>query len=238
VEAANRYADQDAAACKKIGEYGAELIRDGARVSTHCNAGWLAFVDWGSALSPVYYAAREQKKKVFVYADETRPRCQGANLTAWELVNEQIPHAVIADNVTGALMHQKRIDIVIVGSDRIARNGDIANKIGTYSSAVVAHENGIPFYVAAPVSTIDPDCPSGDHIPIEERDENETLYVQGKDDGGRISRVRIAPEQSHALNIAFDVTPARYVAGIITEHGIVPASHEGIGRALAGPAEG
>ncbi len=236
VDAANRYADLDALACKKIGEYGAELIRDGARVSTHCNAGWLAFVDWGSALSPVYYAAQEQKKRLFVYADETRPRCQGANLTAWELVNEEIPHAIIADNVTGALMKQKRIDIVIVGSDRIARNGDIANKIGTYSSAVVAHENGIPFYVAAPISTIDPDCPSGENIPIEERDENETLYVQGKDDAGNLSRVRIAPEKSHALNIAFDVTPAKYIAGIITERGIVPASYEGIGRALNGTA--
>ncbi|MBN1364617.1 MAG: S-methyl-5-thioribose-1-phosphate isomerase [Syntrophaceae bacterium] len=233
VRRANLYADMDASACKKIGEFGAGLIKDNAKVSTHCNAGWLAFVDWGSALSPVYYAVKEQNKNLFVYVDETRPRCQGANLTAWELVNENIPHLIIADNVTGALMYQKKIDIVFVGADRIARNGDIANKIGTYSSAVVAHDNNIPFYVAAPVSTIDANCPSGDNIPIEERDENEILYVQGKDDAGAISRVRISPEGSHALNIGFDVTPAKYITGIITEMGIYPASYDGVTQILS-----
>jgi methylthioribose-1-phosphate isomerase len=232
VRQANLYADMDASACKRIGKFGASLIKDNANISTHCNAGWLAFVDWGSALSPVYYAVKEQSKNLFVYVDETRPRCQGSNLTAWELVNENIPHLIIADNVSGALMYQKKIDIVFVGADRIARNGDVANKIGTYSSAIVAHENNIPFYVAAPVSTIDANCPSGDNIPIEKRDESETLYVQGKDDAGSISRVRISPEGSHALNIGFDVTPAKYITGIITELGIYPASYDGVTRIL------
>lgn len=231
---AERYADYDANACKMIGKFGAELIKDGAKVSTHCNAGWLAFVDWGSALSPVYYAVNEQKKNVFVYVDETRPRCQGSRLTAWELVQEKIPHAIIADNVTGALMWKGEIDLVIVGADRIAANGDVANKIGTYSSAVVAKENGIPFYVAAPSSTIDPDCESGGSIPIEERNQDETLYMFGMDDKGDLSRVRISPAESSALNLGFDVTPAEYIKGIITEKGIFPASKEGISTILRG----
>jgi methylthioribose-1-phosphate isomerase len=232
VSEAQRFADIDSEACRKIGMYGAELIRDGARISTHCNAGWLAFVDWGSALSPVYYAYKEQKKNVFVYVDETRPRCQGSKLTAWELLQENIPHTVIADNVSGALMWKGGIDIVIVGADRIACNGDVANKIGTYSSAVVAKENGIPFYVAAPITTIDPDCESGKSIPIEERDQNETIFVHGTDDNGNFSKVRIAPEGSTALNIGFDVTPAKYITGIITEKGIFPASNIGISEIL------
>jgi methylthioribose-1-phosphate isomerase len=228
VMAAGYYADLDSEACRKIGMHGAHIIKDGARISTHCNAGWLAFVDWGSALSPVYYAVKEEKKNVFVYVDETRPRCQGANLTAWELLQENIPHTIIADNVTGALMWKGKIDLVIVGADRIARNGDVANKIGTYSSAVVAKENGIPFYVAAPITTIDPNCVSGKSIPIEERNQDETLFVSGIDDKGDRSRVRIAPEGCSALNIGFDVTPAEYIKGIITEKGIFPASEKGI----------
>ena len=233
VEGAQFYADLDSEACRMIGKYGAELINDGMHVSTHCNAGWLAFVDWGSALSPVYYAVKEQKKNVFVYVDETRPRCQGANLTAWELLGEKIPHTIIADNVTGALMWRGKIDLVIVGADRIARNGDFANKIGTYSSAVVAKENNIPFYVAAPITTIDPNCPSGKSIPIEERNQDETLFVPGMDDKGNISRVRVAPQGCTALNIGFDVTPAQYISGIITEKGIFPASEKGIEQILA-----
>ncbi len=227
-----RYADLDAEACKKIGEFGADLIKDGANVSTHCNAGWLAFVDWGSALSPVYYAVREQNKNVFVYVDETRPRCQGARLTAWELKQENIPHTIIVDNVTGALMRQGKINIVIVGADRIAANGDVANKIGTYSSAVCAKENNIPFYVAAPSLTIDPNSPTGDSIPIEERDENETLTMFGRDEQGNISRVKMAPEGCSALNISFDVTPAKYISGIITERGIVAANKNAIADML------
>ncbi|MFH0976082.1 MAG: S-methyl-5-thioribose-1-phosphate isomerase [Spirochaetota bacterium] len=234
VKEAQYYADLDAEACRKIGMYGSGLIKDGAQISTHCNAGWLAFVDWGSALSPVYYAVKEQKKNVFVYVDETRPRCQGANLTAWELLQENIPHSIIADNVTGALMWRGKIDIVIVGADRIARNGDVANKIGTYSSAVVAKENKIPFYVAAPITTIDPNCESGRSIPIEERDQDETLFMSGLDAKGNLSKVRIAPKGCTALNIGFDVTPAEYIKGIITENGIFPASKKGIEEILKG----
>lgn len=219
VDTAERLADANAAAGKAIGEHGATLIRDGAHILTHCNAGWLAFVDWGSALAPVYVAAR-QGKEVFVYADETRPRCQGARLTAWELQGERIPHAVIVDNAAGHLMRRGEIDMVIVGADRIAANGDVANKIGTYEKALCAAANDIPFYVTAPMSTIDPHSPSGDVIPIEERDQEEVLYVTGLDDEGTIRRVRVAPERTQARNPAFDVTPARYVKAIITEHGI------------------
>jgi len=231
---AQRFADKDADACKKIGMYGASLIKNGANISTHCNAGWLAFVDWGSALSPIYYAVKEGKKNIFVYVDETRPRGQGSKLTAWELHQENIPHTIIADNVTGALMWKGKIDLVIVGADRIARNGDVANKIGTYSSAVVAKENNIPFYVAAPVTTIDPNCESGKFIPIEERDQDETLFAHGVDDAGNFTRVRLAPAGCTALNIGFDVTPAKYIKGIITENGIFPASKKGINDILKG----
>lgn len=228
------YADGDAEACRLIGRHGAALIKDGANISTHCNAGWLAFTDWGSALSPVYYAVKEEGKRVFIYVDETRPRCQGSKLTAWELQQENIPHTIIADNVSGALMHQGKVDLVIVGADRIARNGDVANKIGTYSSAVCARENGIPFYVAAPANTIDPDCASGETIPIEERSQDETLWVAGIDDRGKITRVRVSPEKSTAYNPGFDITPAKYITGIITEHGIFPAGREGIEKILKG----
>lgn len=217
--AAQAVADEDAAACERIGELGAELLADGSRVSTHCNAGWLAFVDWGSALSPVYKASR-QGKKIFVWADETRPRSQGAKLTAWELSEEGIDHRVIVDGATGHMMKSGLIDLVIVGSDRIAANGDVANKIGTYSSAVLAAENGIPFYVAAPTSTIDFDCPDGDRIPIEERSEDEVRMVEGLSDSGEELGVRITPPGTRAANPSFDVTPNRLVAGIITEKGI------------------
>ncbi|MCP4804713.1 MAG: S-methyl-5-thioribose-1-phosphate isomerase [Proteobacteria bacterium] len=227
VAEAQAIADDDAACCEAIGRHGAELIQDGFRLSTHCNAGWLAFVDWGSALSPMFVAHR-QGKKLFVFVDETKPRGQGARLTAWELLQEGIDHAIICDNATGHYMRTGQIDMVIVGSDRIAANGDVANKIGTYSSAVVAKANGIPFYVAAPTTTIDPDCPSGNDIPIEERDQDEVRKTWGWSDDGEFLAVRTAPEGSPARNPAFDVTPAEYVAGIITEKGIVPATPEGI----------
>ena len=213
-----RLADENAEAGAAIGRHGAELIPDGARILTHCNAGWLAFVDWGSALSPIYTAAR-QGKRVFVYVDETRPRSQGAQLTAWELEGEGIPHAIIADNAAGYFMRRGEIDMVIVGADRIARNGDVANKIGTYEKAVCAAASNIPFYVAAPLSTLDPRCPTGDDIPIEERSQDEVLYIHGRNDRGEMSRVRIAHEGAQARNPAFDVTPARYVKGIITQWG-------------------
>jgi methylthioribose-1-phosphate isomerase len=232
VQEAQHIADQDAEACRRIGEHGAMLVPDGARVSTHCNAGWLAFVDWGSALSPVYAAIR-QGKAVFVWVDETRPRSQGSKLTAWELVQEGVPHRVLCDGASASYMARGEVDMVIVGSDRIAANGDVANKIGTYPAALAAREAGIPFYVAAPTSTIDPDCPSGDAIPIEERDPDEVLYVWGRDDDGRLTRVRIAPAPSGARNPAFDVTPAKLVRGIITEFGVVSATPEGIARALS-----
>jgi len=219
VEEAQAIADENAAAGEAIGRHGAPLLEDGARMLTHCNAGWLAFVDWGSALAPAY-AAKRQGRNVFVYADETRPRSQGSRLTAWELVNEGIEHAVIADNASGFLMQRGEIDLVIVGTDRIAANGDVANKIGTYENAVVAHELGIPFYVTTPTSTIDAACPDGTCIPIEERSPDEVLYAYGLLDSGEFGRVRVAPQQSTARNLAFDVTPARYVTAIITENGI------------------
>jgi methylthioribose-1-phosphate isomerase len=227
VSAAQAVADDDAACCEAIGRHGDPLITASARVSTHCNAGWLAFVDWGSALSPIYVAHRGGKA-VHVFVDETRPRGQGARLTAWELGQEGVSHAVIADNATGHLMAQGEIDMVIVGSDRIAANGDVANKIGTYSSAVVAAALGIPFYVAAPTTTIDPDCPSGDEIPIEERSGDELRYTWGWSDDGQFMRVRTTPTASAIRNPAFDVTPADLIAGIITEKGVVSASTAGI----------
>jgi S-methyl-5-thioribose-1-phosphate isomerase len=220
VQEADLIADEDASACKNIGELGEGLVKDGCRILTHCNAGWLAFVDWGSALSPVYCAKRTGKK-VFVWVDETRPRCQGARLTAWELREERIDYAVIADNASGFFMARGDVDMVIVGSDRIAENGDVANKIGTYEKAVLAKENGIPFYVAAPTSTIDWNCPSGKHIPIEERDETEVLGIMGRDENDHIKRIFITPKGTKARNPAFDVTPSRYITGIITEKGIV-----------------
>jgi len=216
---AEELADENAQAGEDIGKWGATLIPDGARILTHCNAGWLAFVDWGSALAPVYMAKR-QGKQVFVYADETRPRSQGARLTAWELEGEGVPHAVIADNAAGHLMRRGEIDMVIVGTDRIARNGDVANKIGTYEKAVCARMNGIPFFVTAPVSTIDPQCLSGNDIPIEERDADEVLYAYGMSDEGQFSRVRLVHAGGQARNPAFDVTPSRFVTRIITQRGI------------------
>jgi len=228
VQIAEAIADEDAASCKKIGEYGRDLIKDNYKILTHCNAGWLAFVDYGSALSPIY-AANNQGKNVFVWADETRPRLQGARLTAWELDQEGIDHKIIVDNVSGCLMWRDMVDMVIVGSDRIASNGDVANKIGTYEKAVLAKENKIPFYVAAPTSTIDMNCKSGKHIPIEERDENEVLYIDGFcERTNQVEEVKISSGNSHAYNYAFDVTPAKYVKGIITEKGIVKPNRKEI----------
>jgi len=229
VAAAQAVADDDAACCEAIGHHGTPLVQDGFRVSTHCNAGWLAFVDWGSALSPIFTAHRAGRK-VFVWVDETRPRGQGSRLTAWELMGEGIDHAVIADNATGHFMRTGQVDMVIVGSDRIAANGDVANKIGTYSSAVVAKANGIPFYVAAPTTTIDADCPTGADIPIEERSPDEVAYTWGWSDEGRFQRVRTTPEGGSCRNPAFDVTPAELVTGIITEKGLIPATSAGIAQ--------
>ncbi|HPR18425.1 MAG TPA: s-methyl-5-thioribose-1-phosphate isomerase, partial [Candidatus Cloacimonadota bacterium] len=185
VETAQAIADKDAEDSRKIGEFGNELIEDGMRILTHCNAGWLAFTDFGTALSPIYLAHRAGKN-IFVYADETRPRSQGARLTAWELKNEGVPHLIIPDNAAAHLMQQGKIDLVIVGADRIAVNGDVANKIGTLEKAICAHEFGIPFYVAAPSSTFDAICPTGTEIPIEERSQEEVLYQTGPDEEGEM----------------------------------------------------
>ncbi len=227
VDAAVAVCDDDAASCRRIGELGAPLVASGPRVSTHCNAGWLAFVDWGSALAPIYAAFRGGADP-FVYVDETRPRQQGSQLTAWELGQEGVRHAIIADNATGHYLRRGAIDLVIVGSDRIAANGDVANKIGTYTSALAARAAGVPFYVAAPTTTIATHTPTGDHIPIEERDGDEVLYAWGWSDEGRFIRVRTSPATSTARNPAFDVTPAELVTGIVTERGIIPATAEGI----------
>jgi len=212
---AEAIAQEYIAVCKKIGENGNKLIDDNSRILTHCNAGWLATVDWGTALAPIYYAKRFGKK-VFVFVDETRPRMQGARLTAWELAQEGIEHAVIADNSAGYYMQQGEIDLCIVGADRIAANGDVANKIGTYEKAVLAKENGIPFYVAAPRMTFDFKCPSGDQIPIEERSGEEVTKIFSEK-----GIVQVANPSSPARNPAFDVTPAKYIKGYITEKGVL-----------------
>lgn len=229
---ADRLADESAERCRRIGEHGAGLIERGMRVLTHCNAGWLACVDWGTALSPVYVAHREGRAPR-VFADETRPRMQGANLTAWELGHENVECEIIADNAAGLLARRGEIQLVITGADRIAANGDAANKIGTYEKALIAKANKIPFYVAAPASTFDLDCPSGDAIPIEERDANEVLYTCGKNERGEMVRVRTAPEGARARNPAFDVTPAELITGLITEHGIIEPSIEAIRRTFS-----
>jgi methylthioribose-1-phosphate isomerase len=227
VAEAQRLADQDAATSRRIGEHGAALIGDGAGIATHCNAGCLAFVDYGTALAPLHLA-HAAGKRFTVYVDETRPRGQGTRLTAWELHNASIEHVIIADNALAALMSQGAIDLMIVGADRIAMNGDVANKIGTLEKAIVANAFGVPFYVAAPIATIDPACPDGSAIPIEERAQEEVLYQTGRTADGRIETVLVASPGSPARNPAFDVTPARYVTGLITEAGIIPPRPEAI----------
>ncbi|MDO9578478.1 MAG: S-methyl-5-thioribose-1-phosphate isomerase [Candidatus Cloacimonadales bacterium] len=223
VETAQAVADKDAEDSHKIGEFGNELIQDGFRILTHCNAGWLAFTDFGTALSPIYLA-HQTGKNIFVYVDETRPRGQGARLTAWELQNEGIPHLIIPDNAAAHLMQQGKIDLVIVGADRIAANGDVANKIGTLEKAICAREFGIPFYVAAPTSTFDESCPTGKDIPIEGRSSEEVLYQTGPDENGEMHKILVCSPGSDAFNPAFDVTPAKYITGIITEKGIIKNS--------------
>ncbi len=208
---AQAIADEDVETNRRMGAYGAELIEDGDNILTHCNTGALATVDYGTALG-VIRTAHEQGKRIHVWVDETRPRLQGARLTAWELMELGIPMTLIADNAAGHLMRTGKVDIVLVGADRIARNGDVANKIGTYKLAVLAKENGVPFYSVAPTSTIDLSIASGEEIPIEERDAQEVTHIGG---------VPIAPEGVRAYNPAFDVTPHRYITGIVTEKGIV-----------------
>ncbi|UCG69659.1 MAG: S-methyl-5-thioribose-1-phosphate isomerase [Thermoplasmata archaeon] len=210
-EAAENYVDSILEKCKWIGEHGEALILDGAKILTHCNAGALATVDYGTALAPIRMA-HGNGKNIFVFVDETRPRLQGARLTAWELANEDIPHALIADNAAGHFMQKGEIDLVIVGADRITKNGDAANKIGTYEKAVLAKENNIPFYVAAPISTFDMSIEDGTEIPIEERSKEEVLRIRGNE---------IAPKQTQVKNPAFDVTPGKYITMFITEYGLI-----------------
>jgi len=223
VTEAQSIADEDADASLKIGEYGNELIHDGDKIATHCNAGWLAFVDYGTALSPVY-KSHLSGKNVFVFADETRPRSQGARLTAWELNNAGVPHAIIPDNATAWYMSQGKIDLMIVGADRIAANGDTANKIGTLEKAIAAKYFNIPFYVAAPFSTIDRDCQNGSHIKIEERSQDEVLYQDGITDEGKREKILVCSPGSPAMNPAFDVTPVELITGFITEKGIIKSA--------------
>jgi S-methyl-5-thioribose-1-phosphate isomerase len=214
------FAEEDVKHCREIGEHGVHLIREGARVLTHCNAGWLAFVDIGSATAPMY-EAHARGRKFHVYCSETRPRSQGASLTAWELAQEGVSHQVISDNAAGHLMQRGQVDLVIVGADRVlGRTGDAANKIGTYTRAVLAQRHDIPFYVAIPLSTIDWHLKSGFDIPIEERDESEVLGAWGVNKAGVREYVRVANPSSHALNPGFDVTPAELITGIITPRGI------------------
>jgi methylthioribose-1-phosphate isomerase len=230
--AAEEFANEEVQHCRQIGSHGAKLIRNGMRILTHCNAGWLAFVDVGSATAPIY-AAQEQGKKFHVYCDETRPRSQGATLTAWELAQQGVSHQVIADNAAGHLMQRGKIDLVIVGSDRtLGRTGEVANKIGTYTKAVLAKRHRIPFYVAIPLSTIDWRLKSGFDIPIEERDEHEVLGAWGVVADSRLrsgststksavrAYIRVANPSSGAVNPGFDVTPAELITGIITPQGI------------------
>lgn len=240
---AQKLADDDVAANEAIGEHGLKIFREAAskrgdkplRVLTHCNAGWLATVDWGTATAPIYKAqAAEIPLEIFV--DETRPRNQGASLTAFELGQQGVEHHLIVDNAGGHFMRRGEVDLVIVGADRIAANGDVCNKIGTYLKALAAHDNAIPFYVAAPSSTFDFALEHGDLIPIEERDEAEVLTMAGRTACGGVATVGIAPETTHARNPGFDVTPARLVTGIITEKGVFAATTEALQKLACGAA--
>jgi methylthioribose-1-phosphate isomerase len=231
---AARLCDEDVALNQAIGRHGLALIRAAAErrpgpvhILTHCNAGWLATVDWGTALAPVY-AAFDAGIPLHVWVDETRPRNQGASLTAWELGQHGVPHTVIADNAGGHLMQRGQVDLCIVGTDRTAANGDVANKIGTYLKALAAVDNGVPFYVALPGPSIDWHLAEGGAIPIEARGEDEVTHIQGADAAGEVVSVRLTPYGSPAVNPAFDVTPARLVTGLITERGICPASRDGL----------
>ncbi|SIS80442.1 S-methyl-5-thioribose-1-phosphate isomerase [Phaeovulum vinaykumarii] len=227
--------DEDVEANRQLGAHGLAVIREIAarkqgrvNILTHCNAGWLATVDWGTATSPIYQAA-EEGIDVHVFVDETRPRNQGAQLTAWELASHGIPHALVVDNAGGHLMQHGEVDMVIVGTDRTTANGDVCNKIGTYLKALAAHDNGVPFYVALPSPTIDWTLRDGlKEIPIEERTAREVTHVQGRAPEGHITEVQISPDATGARNPAFDVTPARLVTGLITERGICAASPEGL----------
>jgi len=233
---AQAIADEDAEFCRRLGEHGVSIIEEISKkkngevvnILTHCNAGWLAFVDYGTATAPIY-EAHNRGIKVHVWVDETRPRNQGARLTAWELGQHGVPHTVIADNVGGHLMQHGMVDMVITGTDRTTYTGDVANKIGTYLKALAAYDNGVPFYVALPSSSFDWTIRDGvKEIPIEERGEDEVKYIQGLLPDGTLAKVLLTPADSPATNFGFDVTPRKYVTGLITERGICEASEEGV----------
>jgi methylthioribose-1-phosphate isomerase len=229
--------DEDVEICQSIGRHGLKIIRaiaerkpagEAVNILTHCNAGWLATVDWGTATAPMYMAF-EEGIPIHVWADETRPRNQGASLTAWELGRHGLPHTVIADNVGGHLMQHGKVDLCIVGTDRTTASGDVCNKIGTYLKALAAHDNGVPFYVALPSPTIDWTLHDGlKEIPIEERGGEEVAQMTGRTASGAIETVTLVPDGSPVANYAFDVTPARYVTGLITERGVAEASRQGL----------
>ena len=226
--------EEDVSFCKSIGLNGLKIIedifnkkKDTINILTHCNAGWLATIDWGTATSPIYHA-HQKGIKVHVWVDETRPRNQGANLTSYELNEEGVPNTIIADNTGGILMQRGQVDMCIVGTDRTLSNGDVCNKIGTYLKALAAKDNNIPFYVALPSSTIDWNIKDHKKIPIEERNTEELSHIEGLDENNKLQKILIYPQKSKSLNLAFDVTPAKYVTGLITEKGFCEASEKGL----------
>ena len=236
VNEANEICEEDINFCKNIGINGLKIIediykkkKDTVNILTHCNAGWLATINWGTATSPIYHA-HQKNIPIHVWVDETRPRNQGANLTSFELNEENIKNTIIADNTGGILMQRGEVDMCIVGTDRTLSNGDVCNKVGTYLKAIAAKDNNVPFYVALPSSTIDWDLKDSKNIPIEERNSNELSTIEGLDEKGNIKKIQIYPENSKSLNLAFDVTPAKFITGLITEKGICSASEEGLNK--------
>ena len=234
INEAKEICEEDVSFCKKIGLNGLKIIeeiykkkKNTVNILTHCNAGWLATINWGTATSPIYHA-HKKGIPVHVWVDETRPRNQGANLTSYELNEEEIPNTIIADNTGGILMQRGEVDMCIVGTDRTLSNGDVCNKIGTYLKALAAHDNNVPFYVALPSSTIDWNIKDAKDIPIEERSSEELSHIEGIDENNKIKKVLIYPNKSKAMNLAFDVTPAKYVTGLITEKGVCEASTKGL----------
>ena len=234
IKEAKAIVEEDVSFCKNIGLNGLKIIeeisekkKDTVNILTHCNAGWLATIDWGTATSPIYHA-HQKGIKVHVWVDETRPRNQGANLTSYELNEEGIPNTIITDNAGGILMQRDQVDMCIVGTDRTLSNGDVCNKIGTYLKALAAKDNNVPFYVALPSSTIDWKIKDHKEIPIEERNSEELSHVEGLDKDNKLQKVLIYPQKSKAMNLAFDVTPAKYVTGLITEKGVCEASEQGL----------
>ena len=233
---AKEICEEDVKFCENIGISGVKIIEEiynkkksTVNILTHCNAGWLATINWGTATSPIYHA-HKKGIPVHVWVDETRPRNQGANLTSYELNEEEVPNTIIADNTGGILMQRGEVDMCIVGTDRTLSTGDVANKIGTYLKALAAYDNNVPFYVALPSSTIDWDIKDFKDIPIEERNSEELSHVEGLDENNNVKKVLIYPKKSKTMNLAFDITPAKYISGLITEKGICEASEEGLGK--------